>query len=61
MEARPRFWDVDSLVVKDATCYRLLLGKLMYLTMTWSNIVNVVRVLCKLMQDSREVCWSCTL
>ena len=45
LEARPKFWDTDSPIMVDANRYRRLLGKLIYLTVTRSDITYAVNVL----------------
>ena len=54
MEAQPRFWYTDSIVLKEANHYRQLLGKLKYLAMTHPNIVYVVGVLSQSTPEPHE-------
>ena len=45
LEAQPKFWNTDSPMMADANCYRRLLGKLIYLTVTHPYITYDVSVL----------------
>ena len=55
MEAHPKFLDTSSPLSKDANHYQILLKKLIYLTIICPDIIYVVSVLSKFMQEPRQV------
>ena len=57
LEVRPKFWDIDSPMMADANRYWPLLGKLIYLTISFLDITNVFSVLSQFMQEPRMVHW----
>ena len=57
LEARPKFWDIDSPIMVDANPYWRLLGKLIYLTVTRLDITYAVSVLSQFTHEPRMVHW----
>ena len=57
LEARPTFWETNSPIMADANCYRRLLGKLIYLTVTRPDITYAVSVLNQFMHEPCMVHW----
>jgi len=61
MEANVDLWSDDSQTLDDLGKYRRLIGKLIYLTVTKSDITFAVGVLSRFMHQLRETHWSAAL
>ena len=55
MEARPQFWNTLSSLLEDANHYPRLLRKLIYLTVTCSDIVCAISILTQFMHEPQRV------
>jgi len=56
-----RYSSADSVPLTDSTLYRIIVGSLVYLTMTHPNIAHVVHVICLFVSAPTTVHWSVVL
>ena len=55
IEQTPAFWDTSSDLLKDPNQYRRLIGKLIYLTVTWHDISYAVSLLSQFIHKPKRV------
>ena len=58
IEQTPSFWDTSSELLEDPGQYRRMIGKLIYLTVTRSDVSYAVSLLSQFMHESRRIHWS---
>ena len=61
MEQNLKLTPTDGALLNDATKYRRLIGRLIYLTVTRPNIMYSVRVLSQFMQEPRKPHWDAAM